>query len=243
MKKLIIILFVLTSMFACSRNNIRVQPIERKIQIADELYAKGKYNKAIDYYQDIVFEKRSVHTAKAQFYLAESYFNMKRYEDAIVEYKELIRLFSDYKDIDIAYFRIGKAYLEQSLSPQYTQIETLAAIDAFEEFLERFPFNEKKDQAIAYLNQANFKLLEKKFENGLIYYRLYDYSSALLYFSEIIELGNRNHLDLRSRYYACLIYIDRKDKDNAQNMLTTLQNHYSNTSEAKRIFSRFQKAF
>ena len=231
------------TLFACSNNNSKIQTIDGKIKVADKLYAKGKYNKAADYYQDIVFEKRSIHTAKAQYYLAESYFNLKRYTDAIVEYKELIRLFPDSKDSSNAYFRIGEANLEQSLSPQYTQEETLAAVDAFEEFLERFPFDEKKDLAIDYLNEANFKLLEKKFENGLIYYHLFDYSSALLYFSEIIELGNRNQLDLRSRYYAALIYLKRKDKDNVQLMLTTLQNHYPNSSETKKILARFNKKF
>jgi len=243
MKRALIVLIIAVALFGCSRNNIRVQTVDKKMELAENYFSRGKYNRAVEYYQDVVFERRSIHTAKAQFYLAESYFKMKRYEEAVVEYKELIRLFPDYSAINTAYFKIGEANWKQALSAHYAQTETIAAIDALNEYLERFPFDDNRNKAIELINQASYRLLEKRFQNGYIYYRLVDYSAALMYFDEIIELGNRNELDKRSRYYSALIYIERKDKDNARKMMISLQEHYSSTAETRKITRRYNRVF
>ena len=244
MKKLIVFMVIVIALAGCSRQRVRRDmPVDQRMAIANQYYDDGNYRKAIDYYTDVVFERRSIHTPLAQFRLAESYFNLRRYEDAIFEYRELIRLFPEFRNVNLAYFRIGESLFKQALNPHYCQQETVAAIDAFNIFLDRFPFDEKRDQAIDYLQKAQYNLLEKKFHNGYIYYKLYDYSASLLYLNEIIELGLRDELDKRSRYYAARIYIEWEDYERAQQMVDTLKEYYPDTSETNRVNRLFNRRF
>ncbi|OQX71331.1 MAG: hypothetical protein B6D62_02170, partial [Candidatus Cloacimonas sp. 4484_275] len=94
MKKIIFLFVVSFIIFSCSENKLSSNlPLERKMEIGNEYFQKGKYNKAIPYYSDIVFERNSSFTAEAQAKLADCYFHLHKYTDARFEYQELIRLF------------------------------------------------------------------------------------------------------------------------------------------------------
>lgn len=218
-------------------------PIGQRMEIANRLFEEGKYRRASEIYLDVVFERRTRHTPEAQFMLAESYFKMGRYSEAIFEYRELIRMFPQSKNASTAYFRIGKAYMNTSLSPHYSQEETIEAIDALEEFIDRFPHDERYQEAAALLEEAEYKLLRKRFYNGEIYYRLYDYSAALMYFREVIEESGKEEIDKMSRYYSARIYLERKDRQNAQKMLESMQELYPDSSRTYRIQRLYTRIF
>jgi len=242
MKKLIFLSLLGIVLLSCSANKISKEiPVEKKMQQGNEYFQKGKYNRAIPYFIDVVYERNAAFTVEAQEKLADCYFNLHKYSDARFEYQELIRLFPDYKDIGKAYFRIGVCHFKESLSPPYTQEATQNAIDAFRTFIEKFPFDERKQKAIEYIQKCQYKLLEKKFENGVTYFKLYDYSAALMYFDEIIALGNRNELDLKSFYYSAKIYYKRKDWQNMRKYGEKLFERYPDSKEAKKIKSLLRK--
>ncbi len=219
----------------------KIMPVEKKMEIANDFFEKGKYNKAIPYFSEVVFERNSIYTPTAQMKLADCYFNQNKFTEARFEYEELIRLFSDYKDIGRAYFQLGICYYNESLSPHYTQEETYKAIAAFETFIEKFPFDKLKKDAIDYIQKCRYKLLMKKYYNGYAYYKLFDYSAALMYFDEIIELGNNNEPDRMSLYYAAKIYLEREDIENAKLTGQKLINRYPQTDEAEKIASELEK--
>ncbi|MBT5420549.1 MAG: tetratricopeptide repeat protein, partial [Candidatus Cloacimonetes bacterium] len=108
MKKTLFLIIVLLAIFGCSSNKIsKTMPVEKKMEIANDLFEKEKYNKAIQYYTEVVFERNSAYTPSAQMKLADCYFNQNKFTEARFEYEELIRLFSDYKEIGRAYFQLG----------------------------------------------------------------------------------------------------------------------------------------
>ena len=241
-KKTLFLIIVLLVIFGCSSNKIsKTMPVEKKMEIANDLFEKEKYNKAIQYYTEVVFERNSVYTPTAQMKLADCYFNQNKFTEARFEYEELIRLFSDYKDIGRAYFQLGVCFFNETLSPHYTQNETYRAISAFETYIEKFPFDAQKKGALDYIQQCRYKLLMKTYYNGYAYYKLFDYSAALMYFDEIMELGNNNDPDRMSRYYATLIYLERDDFDKAKLTGNKLINRYPQTEEAEKITSELEK--
>lgn len=238
MKRILLLLLVLVALLAasCGRTRpLRDLSAAEKMRIADELYEEGKYHRAIPYYTDVALDRRSAYTAEAQMKLADSYFHQNKFTEARLEYQEVIRLFRDHPEIGRAYFQIGVCYYEESLGAQYTQEETYEAINAFETFLERFPFSPLREEAEQYLDELNYKLLEKKFYNGYIYFKIYDYSAALMYFDEIMDEGKINEVDKKSRYYATLIYLRREDKQNALRMIDSLNELYPESNEAQRV--------
>ena len=241
-KKTLFLIIVLLILLGCGSNKIsKTMPVEKKMEIANELLESEKYNKAIPYYTAVVFERNSVYTPIAQMKLSDCYFNQNKFTEARFEYQELIRLFSDYKDIGRAYFQLGICYFNETQSPHYTQEETYRAISAFETFIEKFPFDSLKKEAIDYIQQCRYKLLMKSYYNGLAYYKLYDYSAALMYFDEIIELGNSNEPDRMSLYYATKIYLERDDFEKAKLTGQKLISRYPQTKEAEKITSELEK--
>jgi outer membrane protein assembly factor BamD len=242
MKKILFVSLILIVLIGCSKNQLtREMPVEDKMNIAEELFDQGKYHKAIPYYTNIVLDRNSIYTAKAQMKLGDCYFYQDNFLEARFEYEELIRLFKNYEDISKAYFNIGVCYFEESLSPHYTQEETEKAIISFETFIEKFPFDERIDEALDYLEKCEYKLLEKKYNNGYAYFKMYDYSSALLYFDEITALNIIDKIDKMSLFYSGRIYIARKDKANALLIVDKMNTRYPDSKETKKINNLFKK--
>ena len=227
---------------ACSKNRyFQGLSVPQKMKIADDYFNRGKYKKAVLYYTNIIYEKTSSLTPKAQMRLAESYYKLKQYEDALFQYQDMIKLFPDYDDIATAYYMIGICYYKISLPPAYTQEETIKAIDAFQNFIDKFPMDSRKKEALDYINKCNYKLLQKKYLNGYTYYKIYDYSAALMYFDEIIKLGNKNEVDKKSLYYSGIIYLKQNRLDKAKETAKKLLEKYPDSKEAKKIKKKVKK--
>ncbi|MBN1326968.1 MAG: outer membrane protein assembly factor BamD [Candidatus Cloacimonetes bacterium] len=227
---------------ACSRNRIsKSMPVEEKMRIGNEYFAAEKYHKAIPYFTEVVLDRKAAFTAEAQMKLAECYFYQNKFMSARFEYEELIRLFKKYPQINEAYFKIGVCYYQESLSPHYTQEETILAMNAFQTFIEKFPLDDKKLEAYDYIQKCQYKLLEKTFYNGYAYYKLFDYSSALMYFDEITSQQLMDELDKKALYYSARIYLTRKDEENIEKVLTKMKNRYPESEETIEIKARAEK--
>jgi outer membrane protein assembly factor BamD len=221
-----------------------VQPFKRNklsaeanMKKADNLFARKRYNRASKFYQQVTFERNSPYVSDAQFQLAECYFRLKRYDEARTEYEVVTRQFPDQPRLDKAYYQIGVCWYEASLPAQYTQEETHMAVTAFEDYLERFPARNPDDvtKANEYIHKCEYKLLQKSYFNGYTYYRMYDFSAALLYFNEVRQVGITDHIDKLSLYYSAKIYLKRKDAANARSVIDQLIQKYPTSKEARRL--------
>jgi outer membrane protein assembly factor BamD len=230
---LIILLFS-----ACSKNKAELTT-EQKLALADEQYARGKYSKAAILYDEISFERKSAATAYATLRLADSYFAMNKFTDARLKYQQFIDGFPDHTNAADAYFRIALCYFEESLKPPYDQTETVAAIETFGIFLERFPKDSRYERSLEYIRRAQYKLIEKKYENGYIYYKMKDYSAALMYFDEVIALGNTDALDRKSLYYSAKLHLHQKNHEAANAAYTRLKSRYPGSKEAQKLEKEF----
>lgn len=241
-KKFLFFVLTVIVLSSCSSNRVlEYGTAEEAMKIADEYFNNGKYRKAIPYFQKIVNESSTILMAEAQMKLADSFFLKNDFIDARFEYEEFIRQFSDHPEVSKAFFQIGVCYYELSAAPHYDQEETYSAIDAFSEFLDRFPFDQRKNEAIDYINKCHIKLLEKKFWNGYAYYKISDYPSALMYFQEITRLNNINEIDMKSRFYSAVMYIVREDIENAEAVAETLFERYPDSKEAEKIGKKIAK--
>jgi outer membrane protein assembly factor BamD len=219
---------------ACAPNKIELTA-DNKMAKADALFAQKKYARAAVLYDDITFERKSAQSAIALMKLAECYYKINKFTDARLKYTQMTNSYPDFADIETAYFRIGACYFEESLDAQYDQTETGQCIESFRLFVDKFPSSPRFTEAVDYIRKAQVKLIEKKYYNGFIYFRMHDYSSALMYFKEIIDLGNTDKLDRKSLYYAARISIYHKNQEAVNEYLQKLRERYPDSKELKKL--------
>ncbi len=236
---LLIAIVALLLLSACAQNVVTMNT-DQKLAKADELFAKGKYARAAELYGDVYFERASAAASHALLRQADSYFRINKFPDARAAYDEFIDTFPNSPEISTAFFRSALCLYEESLPAQYDQTETLHAIDAFKKFIEKYPGDARYNQALEYIRKAQYKLIEKKFLTGYIYYKMKDYSGALMYFKEVTELGNTDRLDRESLYYTALLLHHQKLNDLANEAYSTLIGKYPGSKESKKLTKFFQ---
>ena len=242
LKRLLIVLTLFFLLIACSsRKNLSQMPSEVKWQRAENFFNRKKFNRAVPYYEQLIFERSSIYTAEAQFKLGECHFNMKKYIEAIFEYQELLRLFPDHKNAADAQFKIGVSFARLAGSAHHDQTETERAIDAFTIFGERYPTDPRLAEAFKFIADMQMILIEKVYRNGYIYFKMKDYPASQLYLNEIMRLGNRNDLEKKSAYYNALIHIDRREHESAKLYVAHLTEHFPNSREQIRATRRLSR--
>lgn len=231
-------LLLLLILFGCARNKVELSA-ENKLAKANLLFADKKYARAAELYDDISFEKKSASSALALMRLAECNYLMNKFVDARLKYTQMITNYPDYADIETAYFKIGVCYADEALGPHYDQTETLQCIEAFRVFTDKFPNSPQFNAALEYIRKAQTTLLKKKYQNGYIYFKMQDYSSALMYFKELIELGNTDELDRKALYYSIRIHLAQKNDTAAKDAWDRLKTKYPGSNEVHRLASEF----
>jgi len=235
MKKALSIILLLLLLFAgCAKNKTSIST-EQKLSKADDFFARKKYHRAVQLYEDIAFERKSAQTAHALMRQADCYFAMNKFVDAKLKYQQFIQMFPDHLEVNKAYYQMGVALYESSLPAAYDQSESLEAIDTFKLFIEKFPNDSRYSTAVEYIRKAQYKQLEKKLNNGYIYYKMKDYSAALMYFKEITELGNEDHLDRKALYYSALVHIHQNNPQEARLVYDQLKQKYPGAKETSKI--------
>ena len=151
-----------------------------------------KYNAAEKYYNDGEFRRANAlieqlipsYRGKPQgerlvFFFADSYFQIKLYYSAAIQFENFIKSYPNSQRIQEAYFMEAKSYY--MLSPLYTldQDDTYTGIDKLQVFINRFPNSEYVSEALELMNDLQNKLEEKDFEISKQYYTIRDYTSAI----------------------------------------------------------------
>lgn len=238
-KSLLILIVALICLGACSANKTKLTT-DQKLANADELFARRKFARAAELYSAVYFERSSAASAHALLRQADCYFRMNKFVDAHKAYQEFIDAFPNNDQISVAYFQYALCLYEESSPAQYDQTKTLHSIDAFKVFIQKFPGSPQVTEALEYVRKAQYKLIEKKYLNGYIYYKMKDYSSALMYFDEVTELGNTDHLDRKSLYYSVKLLHAQKLHDKAREKYDLLKSKYPGAKETRKLAKYFQ---
>jgi outer membrane protein assembly factor BamD len=207
---------------------------EAVIAKGEDFFNRGKYFQARELFKSFL-EKYPGHdlSDKAQFYVAECYFNDKEYPLAAVEYRVLVSNYGYSEYVDDAFFKTALCAYKQSPRADLDQSKSFEAISLFEQFIRTFPKSPLVEKAHEYINELHKKLAEKDFKNGYYYYKRKRYDSALIYFNKVIEKYPGNEFWLRTLYYKGNILLARGETDEAKECFSLIA-RYPGDSEIKR---------
>lgn len=168
-----------------------------KYEFAKECFAKGKYGFAVPLLQDLVtIEKGTDNAQECLYMLAMAEYCLKDYQAASETFKKYYQTYPRGQYAEMASFYIGQSLFEGTPEPRLDQTPTVAAIAAFQEYLDIFPNGKMKETAQQRLFALQDKLVRKEYLNAKLYYNLGSY------FGNSIRTVDNNG---GNNYEACII--------------------------------------
>ncbi|MDL5045401.1 outer membrane protein assembly factor BamD [Oscillatoria amoena NRMC-F 0135] len=145
-------------------------------------------DKTVEYFEQIVKSAPYSRWApEAQFKVGVAREKQKKYNDAVAAYQRVI---SKYPNLDIAalaQYQIGYAWMAASSAPEYDQSAATKAIEAFEDFLTRYPNSEKVAQAQENIDRLRGKQNQGSMNIARFYDKSGDMRAAVIYYNEVIQ--------------------------------------------------------
>ena len=187
--KIIIISFLIIIIPSCWSESISEE--DKILLNYDEgikFYNKKKYSKAKDSFRYVILHSMGSRLAfEAEFYLAESLYNLKEYEDALYAYDNYARSSQDLGLIELSRFRLCQCAYNLTINYRKDQTATDDAIDKIEIFLEDYPQSQYSLELLVLKSELKYKLAKKEYEAAILYIKLQEYKSALVYLSDILN--------------------------------------------------------
>lgn len=171
-----------------------------KYEYAKECFMKGKYTRAVTLLQDLVTLQKGTDNAQEGLYmLAMAQYLGKDYESAATTFKKYYSSYPKGVYAEMAQYYIGQSLYMSTPEPRLDQSQTVAAISAFQDYLDLFPDAKYKETAQNRLFALQDKLVQKEFYSAQLYYDLGQY------FGNCTNGGNN--------YEACIITAQNALKD------------------------------
>ena len=236
-------LWLIFLLVGCAAQDLSKISLEEKVALGDKFYEQGKYSEAIPYYDAAVFQKIGSNTQEISFRLADCYMQKKQYTSASLEYKQILADYPRFEKLNEVYFNLAVCYQHLALDPQYDQKERYEQIKFLKMFLSLYPYDQKVDEAKKLLKDAYYQLTLKKYYNALIYYKIFDYPSAMLYFKEVLDEldGKKVEAFKKSLFYVCLIHLQWDERSLAESYAADLEYYFPQSFEAMEAKKRLQQ--
>jgi outer membrane protein assembly factor BamD len=161
---------------------------ELKLEKAIEYYDKGDYHRAIGLLTDVIPAFRGTQKAELiNYYYAMAHFKQRDYVMASHYFRTFNQAFPNNEHAQE--FLFLAAYCKYLDSPRSSldQTTTLEAIRDFQIFINRYPANERVEEANQLIDELRLKQEKKVFDLALLYYNLTDYIASVTTFNNLIR--------------------------------------------------------
>ena len=196
MRKTIITLFLTAVVLAsCSNsyNNLfKSQDADYKYEAAKQCYAAGRYVQCYQLLDELVRVLKGTDRAEESlFMMGMCHFNLNDYETAALYFERYFKTYPKGEYTELARYYNGRASFLQSPDPRLDQTPTYSAISALQDFLEYYPYSQRREEVNDMIYQLQDRLVQKEYAAAKLYYNLGSY------------IGNS--LNGGSNYEACII--------------------------------------
>ena len=224
-KNLIItLLAAVVTLSSCSNYNniLRAEDYDYRYEAAKEYYAAGEYVRCYQILEDAVLLLKTTGNGEESLYmLAMCYYNIKYYDTASQYFERYYKSYPKGKYTELARFYAGKSSYQMAPDSRLDQSSTYIALSNLNEYLEVYPYSDRREEVTDMIYQLHERLAQKEYEAARLYFNLGNYTGNCIF-------GGNN-------YDACII--------TAENTLKTYP--YTNFREDLRMLilkSRYRLA-
>lgn len=182
MSRIIGFLILIISFTSCSpyQKALKSDDVAVKNEVANAMYEKGKYSKAIRLYEQIAPVYRGKPQAERMFYFySKALYDSKQYYLAGYQLESFVSTYPKSEKREEAAFLGAECFYK--LSPVYSldQTDSEKAINKLQKFIDTYPNSEYLPQANAYVKELREKMEKKAFEIAKQYNTISDFKGAL----------------------------------------------------------------
>jgi outer membrane protein assembly factor BamD len=218
-------------------------PADSVFLVGEELYREGRFRKAVAYLNHFVLNYPvKAKVALAQYHLADSYYRLKRFQEASVEYEFLYKQFSTSPFAEEAQLKAAQATFEISEPYYREQHLTLDSRRMAEDFLTRYPNSEFSSQARDLLVRIENKLARKELEAAKLYFKFKEYEAAIMMLEYTVgtyPLASKVNAEIN--YYLALSKAKLGEEEEAQAVLEELLENPKWSKKAQKALDRLAK--
>jgi len=231
--KLLALLLLIVVLAGCGKKARREIPgPEESFRKAMNLFNRERYYQAQELFKDIALNySGSAIIDSTKLYLGLTYYYMRDYLTAADEFQRVGQLYPTSPVAPTAQYYLAMSYLEMAPSYALDQKYTVKARDEFQRFLEDYNEHEWKLEARKRLEECRDKLARKEYAASLLYYKMSEYASCVLYSDEVLA----NYYDTKWAAAAQLLkaksYLALKDDTKAAEELEKFLAKYTGSKE------------
>ncbi len=242
----LLVLTLVTTILSGCGNSLDVMESQTDTELFEQgkrYYEQGEYKKSL---QHFLYVKdhfiRSSYAGVTRFYAGESYFALKKYEDAAIEYKSFLSFFPNDQNAAAAQYKLGVCYLEQSPGPDRDQTMIQKALTELQNVGRNYPDHEE------YVRKAGEKIQET--QNMLA---IHEFVVAEFYRKEKLYTASNRRLSYLMKEYSDsglsgdavftsgLNYLDLKDPEKAKEQFLQLIRNYPQNRQVSKAQKQLAK--
>jgi outer membrane protein assembly factor BamD len=191
MRFFLYIVLITSSLVACKSSFEQVRTSNDPKRIYDEsfkYFEKGDYYRAQTLMELIINQYKGTKEGEELFFkYAYTHFNLGTYELASTYFSNFAATFPYSSFTEEADYMV--AFSQYKLSPSFRldQEPSLKAINAFQDFANKYPDSDRVPKCNELIDELRTKLEEKAFEEGNLYYNLGSYEAAVASFLNMLS--------------------------------------------------------
>ncbi len=177
--------------------------ISKQYDIGDRFYAEGQRNldrgwwhlfrkrpfkNAIEVYNLVIDnEPFTPEAAQAQYKVGLCHFTLKEYIEAAYEYRRVVEDYSTSDWVDEASHDLAMCYYEASLPPDYDQSPSQLAVNAMDDFLQRYPGDERETDMEGKREEMRERIAQQRLNTARFYEKRQKYDAARIYYEVVVK--------------------------------------------------------
>jgi outer membrane protein assembly factor BamD len=180
-----VLIFSGCSWFASKEEEKTAQEL---VQDGVDNFEDGSYKKAISSFEQLrdwyPFSRFAI---LAELKIADSYFNLESYADAIFAYEEFEQLHPRNEAIPYVIYRIGRSYFNQIDTIDRDQTHATKALETYRRLARQYPADAYAGMAKSDMVACYQSLSGHEFYVGVFYYKTKNYKAAKARFTAVVE--------------------------------------------------------
>ena len=175
----VLVVLCTMSVLSCQNtfnNVVKTDDYMYKYEAAKALYFAGKYTQCYELLSQMLLVFKNTDKAEeCMFMNAMCYYNIRDYETAGTYFEKYYKTYPKGEYTEQARYYSGMSAYYQSPDPRLDQSATYTALKEIQDFIEFYPYSEKREEVTEILYKLQDRLVQKEYDSAQLYFNLGNY--------------------------------------------------------------------